>query len=155
VVDELATLANGTPFGFELLAERARGLGAGLTVALQTLGRIPEPTRSALLGNAATFVSFRAGAEEAPAIARQLPPLSPRDVMALGRFEVAARVGTGSGSTVSVMTGRTEPLPPATGQAETIRNRSAELYGARPAAELLNQRREATSGEVGRQRRAS
>jgi hypothetical protein len=132
-VDELATLANGLPFGFELLAERARGLGAGLTVALQTLGRIPEPTRSALLGNVATFVAFRAGATEAGQIARQLPGLSEADVMALGRFEVAARVGTGSGSSVSVVTGRTEPLPPLTGQAEVIRDRSAERYGTAPA----------------------
>jgi site-specific DNA recombinase len=58
-VDELATVTNGLPFGFELLAERARGLGAGLTVAFQTIGRIGEPTRSALLGNVATFIAFR------------------------------------------------------------------------------------------------
>jgi hypothetical protein len=130
-VDELATVTNGLPFGFELLAERARGLGTGLTVALQTLGRIPEPTRSALLGNVATFVAFRAGATEASAVARQLPGLSEADVVALGRFEVAARVGTGSGSSVAVMTGRTEPLPPVTGQAEAIRSRSAERYATR------------------------
>jgi len=130
-VDELATVTNGLPFGFELLAERARGLGAGLTVALQTLGRIPEPTRSAVLGNVATFVAFRAGAMEASAVARQLPGLSEADVAALGRFEVAARVGTGSGSAVSVVTGRTEPLPPVTGQAEAIRERSAAQYGTK------------------------
>jgi len=130
-VDELATMTNGLPFGFELLAERARGLGAGLTVALQTLGRIPEPTRSALLGNVATFVSFRAAATEASAVARQLPGLSEADIVALKRFEVAARVGTGSGSSVAVVTGRTEPLPPVTGQAEAIRDRSAERYGTR------------------------
>ena len=128
-VDELATVTNGLPFGFELLAERARGLGAGLTVALQTLGRIPEPTRSALLGNVATFVTFRAAATEASGIARQLPGLSEADVMALGRFEVAARVGTGSGSAISVVTGRSEPLPPETGQATAILDRSAKLYG--------------------------
>ncbi len=133
-VDELATLTNGLPFGFELLAERARGLGAGLTVALQTLGRIPEPTRSALLGNVATFVAFRAAATEASAVARQLPGLSEADVVALQRFEVAARVGTGAGSGVSVVTGRTEPPPPETGQAEAIRDRSARLYGSDPAA---------------------
>ena len=132
-VDELATLAHGLPFGFELLAERSRGLGAGLTVALQTLGRIPEPTRSALLGNVATFVAFRAGATEASQVARQLPGLSEADVIALGRFEVAARVGTGTGSSVSVVTGRTEPLPPLTGQAEVIRDRSAERYATAPA----------------------
>ncbi len=130
-VDELATVTNGLPFGFELLAERARGLGAGLTVALQTLGRIPEPTRSAVLGNVATFVAFRAGAMEASAIARQLPGLTEADVAALGRFEVAARVGTGSGGAVAVVTGRTEPLPPMTGEAEAIRERSAARYGTK------------------------
>jgi hypothetical protein len=129
-VDELATLTNGLPNSFELIAERARGLGAGLTVALQTLGRIPEPTKSALLGNAATFITFRAPAEEAPGLARQLPGLTAQDVQSLGRFEVAARVGTGTGSAVSVVTGRTEPLPPETGQAKAIRDRSARLYGS-------------------------
>jgi len=131
-VDELATLTNGLPNSFELIAERARGLGAGLTVAVQTLGRVPEPTRSALLGNAATFITFRAPAEEATAIARQLPGLSSQDVESLGRFEVAARVGTGAGSAVSTVTGRTEPLPPETGQAQAIRGRSAAHYGTPP-----------------------
>jgi hypothetical protein len=130
-IDELATVTNGLPFGFELLAERARGLGAGLTVALQTLGRIREPTRSALLGNVASFITFRAAATEASTVARQLPGLTEADVMALGRFEVAARVGTGSGSAISVVTGRTEPLPRVTGHAEAIRGRSAERYGTK------------------------
>jgi len=131
-LDELATLTAGLPFGFELLAERARGLGAGLTVAVQTLSRVPEPTRSALLGNVASFITFRAGAEEAPRIARQLPGLSEADVIGLSRFEVAARVGTGTGSAVAIVTGRTEPLPPVTDQAEAIRDHSAALYGSPP-----------------------
>jgi hypothetical protein len=129
-VDELATLTNGMPFGFEQLAERARGLGAGLTVAIQTLGRIGEPTRSALVGNVATLVTFRAGATEAPGLARELPGLSAADLQALGRYEVAARIGTGGGSSVRVVTGRTQPLPPETGQAEAIRDRSAAAYGS-------------------------
>jgi hypothetical protein len=120
------------PFSFELLAERARGLGAGLTVAVQTLGRIPEPTRSALLGNTQTFLSFRASAEEATRIARQLPGLADTDMTALARFHVAARIpSTGA---VSVVTGRTLLLPPPTGQAEAIRDRSAAQYGT-PLAE--------------------
>jgi hypothetical protein len=77
-VDELATLTNGLPFGFELLAERARGLGAGLTVALQTLGRIGEPTRSALLGNVATFISFRAPPRRPPSWPASCPGSQPR-----------------------------------------------------------------------------
>jgi hypothetical protein len=154
-VDELATLTNGTPFGFELLAERARGLGAGLTVAIQTLGRIPEPTRSALNGNAATFITFRAVAKEAPALAAQVPPLSEADIIGLGRFEVAARIGTGTGSTVAVVTGRTRPLPPPTGKAEAIRDRSARLYGAVPHAKEHRQELpdQGDDGALGRTRR--
>jgi hypothetical protein len=134
-VDELATLTNGMPFGFEQLAERARGLGAGLTVAIQTLGRIGEPTRSALIGNVATLMTFRAGATEAPRLARELPGMSPGDLQALGRFEVAARIGTGGGSSVRVVTGRTQPLPPETGQADAIRDRTAADYGSNQAVE--------------------
>jgi hypothetical protein len=153
-VDELATLTNGLPFQFELLAERARGLGAGLTVALQTLGRIPEPTRSALLGNVATFITFRSTVEAA-AIARQLPGLKDSDVAALGRFEVAARVGTGAGSGVAVVTGRTEPLPGLTGQADAIRDHSAERYGAHSSDPASTPRPsgEPEDGPVGRTRR--
>jgi hypothetical protein len=155
-VDELATVTNGLPFGFELLAERARGLGAGLTVALQTLGRIPEPTRSALLGNVATFVTFRAGATEVSRIARQLPGLSEADVAALGRFEVAARVGTGAGGAVAVMTGRTESLPEPTGQANAIRDRSAERYGIPLTPPIVRSDKPASdddTGSLGRTRR--
>lgn len=132
-IDETATIVNGLPNNLELIAERARGLGASLTVAVQTLGRVPEPTRSALLGNLATLISFRAGATEAATIARELPGISANDLMALGHFEVAARVGTGVGSAVSVVTGRTTPLPPVTGQAAAIRDRSARVYGSVPA----------------------
>ena len=131
-VDELATVVNGLPSNLELAAERARGLGASLNVAVQTLGRVPEPTRSALFGNLATIISFRSGATEAPTLARELPGISADDLMALGPYEVCARVGTGVGSAVSVVTGRTEPLPPKTGQAEAIRDRSAALYGSAP-----------------------
>jgi hypothetical protein len=133
-IDEFSTVANGLPGDFELIAERARGLGASLTIAAQTLGRIPEPTRSALLGNAATFISFRAPADDAAAIARQVPGLSAQDVQTLGPFEVAARVSSGTGRAVSVLTGRTEPLPPETGQAEAIRDRSAADYGSEQVA---------------------
>lgn len=154
-VDELATLTNGLPNSFDLIAERARGLGASLSVALQTLGRIAEPTRSALLGNAATFITWRAPAEEATAIARQLPGLTPQDVQSLGRFEVAARVGTGAGSAVSVVTGRTEPLPPKTGQAGAIRDRSALAYGSAPEPATGHRATPTADDAVGFQRRGA
>lgn len=134
-VDELATVVSGLPSDIELAVERARGLGASLTVAFQTAGRVAEPAKAAIHGNSATLISFRSGAAEAPAIARELPGISPEDLQALGAYEVCARVGVGGGSAVSVVTGRTEPLPPVTGQATAIRDRSAREYGARPQAQ--------------------
>ena len=156
-VDELATVTNGLPFGFELLAERARGLGAGLTVAIQTLGRIPEPTRSALIGNAASFISFRAPAEEAQRLARQLSPLTESDLLRLQPFQVGARIAASDGG-LTVVTGQTEPLGPETGQASAIRDRSAALYGSEPqqASPPLEAADDDTEGEsVGRTRRAT
>jgi hypothetical protein len=153
-IDELATVVNGLPSDIELVAERARGLGASLTVALQTLGRVPEPARSALLGNLATLISFRAGATEAPAIARELPGFSASDLQALGAYEVSARVGTGGGSAVAVVTGRTEPLPPAIGQADAIRDRSAARYGSPINAPMTSPTNEPDDGDlVGSRRR--
>lgn len=134
VVDELASLLHGTPFGFELLTERARGLGAGLLVNVQTLGRIPEPTRGALLGNVASVITF-GSTEDVRQIARQLPGLSEADIRGLGRYRVAARLGTAAGS--AVLTGRTDPLPPETSLADTIRAASAERYGSPPEVDAL------------------
>jgi hypothetical protein len=155
-VDELASLS-ALPFGFELLAERARGLGAGLTVAAQTLGRLPDPLRAALLGNVGTLVTFRAGADEALRLSRELPGLTVRDIQSLGRFEVAARIGTGAGSAVAVVTGRTEPLPAVTGNATRIRTRSLATFGATPPAPRSTAAAEAAEppppGRAGRTRR--
>ena len=158
-VDELATLTNGLPFGFELLAERARGLGAGLTVALQTLGRVPEPTRSALLGNVATFITFRAGASEASAVARQLPGLSEADVIGAGALRGRRQSWHRElGSSVAVVTGRTEALPPQTNQAEAIRNSSAKVYGTKleqPPARAPADEPDDREGALGYRRRRS
>lgn len=155
-IDELASLGR-LPFSFEQLAERARGLGAGLTVALQSLSQVSEPMRSALLANCASFVSFRSSTEAAT-IARQLPGLCERDVMGLERFEVAARIGTGLGGSVAVATGRTLSLPPQTGVAELIRDASAARCGSEPDEEpqtaAINQPPSEPQGKPGRTGRA-
>jgi hypothetical protein len=86
-----------------------------------------------LTGNVASLMTMRAGHDEATRIARELPGLSAQDVMSLGRFEVAARINAaGRDSGVAIVTGRTEPLPPAGHGAAAIRARSAELYGCDP-----------------------
>jgi hypothetical protein len=128
--DELQTMA-ALPFGLEYFFERARGLGCGVTVATQALGRLPESVRQALLGNVGTLVSFRSGRDEAVRVAREFPGLTTDDLQALGPFEVVARISTGAGSSVARVTGRTEPLPEPTGSAALIRQRSIERYGGR------------------------
>ncbi|HKP90643.1 MAG TPA: type IV secretion system DNA-binding domain-containing protein [Thermoleophilaceae bacterium] len=127
-MDELQSLAH-LPFGVEYLFERARGLGCGVTVALQTTSRLPESIRQSMLGNVGSLVTFRLGYDEATRLARELPGLGAEDLQALRQFEVAARIGTGVGSGVATVTGRTEPPPPSTGQSRRIRELSAERYG--------------------------
>lgn len=153
-LDELQSLAT-LPFGLEYLFERARGLGCGVSVATQALGRLPDPVRQSLLGNVGTLVTFRAGHDEATRIARELPGLSAQDIQVLQRYEVAARVSSGDGG-VSVMTGHTEPPPAPTGQAAHIRSRSAQLYGGHTSGidEELR-RRDDDESDVGRTRRSS
>ncbi len=136
-------------FGLEELLEQARGLGAGVTVATQAAGRLSEPVRTALFSNVATLMSFRAGADEATRIARELPGLAAVDLQSLQPFEVAARVGTGKGAGSVVVTGHTEPLPEVTGQAQRVRQLSAERYGrSRDEIEAAIQDRYGTNAEV-------
>jgi hypothetical protein len=125
--DELQALSD-MPMGLESLLEQARGLGAGISIATQNVARLAEPVRHALV-NVSTLVSFRAGADEAARIARELPGLDARDLISLGAFEVAARVGMGRGAASTVVTGHTEPWPAITGQAAHVRTLSAQRYG--------------------------
>lgn len=130
--DELQSVSH-LPIGLELFFERTRGLGCGVVVATQALARLPESTRASLVGNVASLLTFRAAHDEATRIARELPGLSPQDVMSLGRFEVAARINTANrASGVATVTGRTEPLPLAGDGAAVIRARSAKRYGVDP-----------------------
>jgi hypothetical protein len=131
-LDELSSLSS-LPISLESLAERARGLGAGLVVATQTLNRLPDSLRRSLLGNAGTLLTFRASAAEARIRAAELPGLSAKDLIGLGPYEVAARIAGGEGSAGTVITGRTQPPGPETHQAAAIRAYSAERYGSAPA----------------------
>jgi hypothetical protein len=105
-------------------------------------------------------VTFRAGYDEATRLARELPGLAAQDLQGLRQFEVAARVGTGVGSSVAVVTGMTQPLSAPTGNAGRIRTRSAERYGGKPAEledDLGTDAGHDRGGDtpVGRKRRAS
>jgi hypothetical protein len=134
VVDELQTVAEHLPYGVETFLERSRGFGCGVTVATQVLSRLPTATRRSLLGNVGTLMVLGASPEDANAVAPALPGLSSQDLLSLRAYEVVARVSTGEGIGRVVMTGKTEPLGPPTGQADAIRALSAERYGVDPAA---------------------
>jgi hypothetical protein len=104
-------------------------------------------------------VAFRSGYEEATRLARELPGLGAEDLQGLKRFEVAARIGTGIGASVTTVTGTTQPLPAETGQAARIRELSARRYGQDPQA-LDEELRSRARGDVkedqelGRRRRS-
>jgi hypothetical protein len=158
-LDELQSLAS-LPVGMEAFFERARSMNCSVVAATQTTGRLPESLRGALLGNVGSLVSFRAGHEEAMRLSRELPGLTAQDLMALGRFEVAARIAIeGAGAASAIVTGHTEPLPPFTGQGRVIREASARDYGqardqtppqSRPPGQPLG-----GMGQIGSSERAS
>lgn len=58
--------------GFAVILSEARKYALALTLGHQYLGQLPEHLRHAVLGNAASFVAFRVGAEDAPLLARHL-----------------------------------------------------------------------------------
>lgn len=152
-LDELQSLAT-LPFGIEYLFERARGLGCGVTVATQALGRLPDPLRQSLLANVGTLISFRMGHDEATRVARELPGLGPEDLQALRRYEVAARISRGDGG-VSVVTGHSQPPTEPTGHARRIRTSSTELYGGTAAAFSNASTNSDDEPDLGRTRRSA
>ncbi len=160
VLDELQSLAS-LPVGLEVFFERTRSLNCAVVAATQTAARLPESTRQSLFGNVGSLLTFKMGYDEAARLSRELPGLSAQDLMSLGRFEVAARISTGGlGSGSAVVTGRTEPLPPVTGQAAVIRALSAARYGTDPreVEDELRRRSQSQpdtiSSEIGQARRA-
>jgi hypothetical protein len=155
-LDELQSLAS-LPVGLEAFFERARSMNCSVVAATQTTGRLPESLRDALLGNVGSLVTFRVGYKEAARIAHELPGLSADDLLALGRFEVAARIATADETAGhAIVTGRTEPLPPITGQGRVILERSARDYGQNSsAAEREPRHQEREPGQIGSKRRTA
>jgi hypothetical protein len=115
------------------LFELARGLGVGLTLSAQSLTQLPEGLARAALTNAATLVAFRQNHDDAKLLARELPGITAEELQALGRFEVAARIGLGPGDVSPPVTGRTLPLPEPVSDPDEVRRESAARYGMAPA----------------------
>lgn len=112
----------------DLMAE-ARGLGVGLTLATQHLSQLPTPVRNALLATVRSQIVFQVEAADATLLARSFgPTLTADDLRSLPAYEVAMRLSI-NGQTSRPMTGKTRPLPEATGNGADLRARSRARYG--------------------------
>ncbi len=120
------------PVPLDSLFELARGLGVGLTLAAQSLTQLPTELSQAALTNAATLVAFRQNADDAKLLSRELPGVSAEELQALGRFEIAARIGLGPGDVSPPVTGRTLPPTEPISDPEVVRRESAARYGRDP-----------------------
>jgi hypothetical protein len=120
------------PVPLDSLFELARGLGVGINLAAQSVTQLPLELQRAALTNAATLAVFRQNADDAKLLARELPGVTPDELQALGRFEIAARIGLGPGDVSPPLTGRTLPPPEPLSDPEDVRRESAARYGSDP-----------------------
>jgi hypothetical protein len=70
--------------GFAVILSEARKYALSLTLGHQYLGQLSENLRQAVLGNAASFIAFRVGAEDAPLLASHLSLKSQVETSGLG-----------------------------------------------------------------------
>jgi len=70
--------------GFAVILSEARKYALSLTLGHQYLGQLSEHLRQAVLGNAASFIAFRVGAEDAPLLAAHLSLRPEIETSALG-----------------------------------------------------------------------
>lgn len=120
------------PVPLDSLFELARGLGVGLTLSAQSISQLPADLAQAALTNAATLVAFRQNYDDAKLLARELPGVTAEELQALGRFEIAARIGLGPGDVSPPVTGRTLSPSEPISDPEAIRRESAARYGRNP-----------------------
>jgi hypothetical protein len=120
------------PMPLDSLFELARGLGVGLTLSAQSITQLPADLARSALTNAATLVAFRQNADDARLLARELPGVTPEELQALGRFEIAVRIGLGPGDVSPPVTGRTVAPPEPISDPEVVRRESAARYGSDP-----------------------
>jgi hypothetical protein len=154
-IDEVAAVSS-LPLPLSGLFERARSHGCGLTLMPQALSQLSPEVRTSLLANVGSLVAFKQlSDEEATALARALPGVTPVQLQHLGPYEIALRLSLGPGEVTPVMTGKT--LPPLTtcSDPDEIRKLSAEHYGGLSDEAAETARHEAPSGPLGVIRRQS
>jgi hypothetical protein len=117
----------------DMLAQ-ARALGLGLTLAHQHLDQLPEAVKAAVLSTTRTQAVFQLDYDDAHRLEPRYAPLTARDLMGLGQYEIAMRPCVG-GRTAGVVTGRTLPLPEPVTDGAALAQRSRERFGV-PRADV-------------------
>jgi hypothetical protein len=85
-VDEVQ---NFLTLAFTDILSESRKYGLDLVLAHQYIAQLDEKVRSAVFGNVGTIISFRAGAEDAPFLAREFRPVFDMDdLMALHNYSI-------------------------------------------------------------------
>jgi hypothetical protein len=146
------------PMPLDTLLEQARGLGAGVTLAPQSVAQLPKSVREAALTNVATRVVFRQHADDARLLARDLPGVSPEDLGDLAAYEAVARIGLGPGDVAPPVTIRTYRASKQTGHPQALRAASAARWGQsleEVDTGLANRHQPVTAAAVGRKRRSA
>jgi hypothetical protein len=127
-VDEAAEVVR-LPLDLADVMAESRGLGVGLTMAMQHLSQLPTSVRQAMLATVRSQVVFQVEPADARVLAPSFAPtLTDDDLRNLPAHEVALRLSLG-GRTARPTTGITRPLPEAVSDGRAIRIVSREQYG--------------------------
>lgn len=128
-LDEFSRYA-GLPVPLEAMLALARGYKVGVTVALQYLDQLPTDVRQGVVQNVRSLLAFQLNSADARILARELGGVvDAEDLQGLDAWEMLARI-YGGGTTQRACTLRSRNLPPATGDAASLRADSAVRWGA-------------------------
>lgn len=117
----------------DMLAQ-SRKLGVGLTLAHQHLGQLPDAVKTAVKGTIRTHVTFQIGYDDAKNLAHSFAPLTPEEITALGRHEIALRPCVHN-QVLRPVTGITAPLPDPITDPAAMAAASRARYGT-PRADI-------------------
>lgn len=111
----------------DMLAQ-ARALGVGLILAHQHLGQLPDTVKTAVKSTARTHVAFQLDYDDAKNLARSFAPLTPEEITALARYEIAMRPCVNN-QVLRPVTGTTMPPPELVTDPATLAEASRARYG--------------------------
>jgi hypothetical protein len=130
VLDEIADYLR-LPLDLSEALAKARGYGAGFTLAAQSVYSLPPVLRSGIMTNARSKILFTLGPEDARLMASaSAGQLDAADFLNLRRYDIYAEL-SGQGW----LSGTTQPAPAPTSDPEEVKRRSREQY-ATPIAEI-------------------